>query len=263
MKKLLISITFLIVAINVNAQLDKDLIAYWPLDGNAQDISGNGHHGYFKSVNWLSDRGKHSSCVAFVDNNVSGIIISDDLSEIMKNSNFSLSFWFRKKPDATYSTGYPFRNECLTELGIHQSYFLFVGGKNIDISKEQWYHIVYAKASDSVRVYVNDTKVVSFIKTFSCLSGYGSQLADGLEGSLDDFRFYSRNLTHFDITQLYNLPSSCSTITGLEYTQSETPKILTKIVTPLGVEIKKGQAKSGILIYQYSDGSTKKVMNDD
>lgn len=262
MKKLLLFIVVALTTLNVNAQLNSGLVAYWPLDGNANDISGNGHNGYYKTVDWVSDRSSllNTGCAAYIE---SEIVISDDLSGYMRSTPFSLSFWFRKKQGATYSIGSLFQNSCLKDLGMNQSYFLYLGGKSIDLSKEQWYHIVYARGSDSVRVFVNNTKVVAFVKAFDCLAGYSSQLAPSLGGTLDDFRIYSRALTTSEVTELYNLPSSCKTITRFDNEQYTTSKTLVRIVTPLGVELKKDDAKKGIFIYQYSDGSTRKVLNTD
>ncbi len=246
------------------AQLESGLVAYWPFDGNANDVSGNGHNGLYKTVTWTSDRSSTAGCAVSVDQSVSGIVISDDLSGYFQNSSFSLSFWFRKKQGSNYSIGYVLSNSCTSfyDLEFTQSYSLFMGNKSIDLSKEAWYHVVYAYTGDSVRLYVNSQKVVSFARKFSCLSGYGSQIASELNGSLDDFRFYSRILSDKEIAQLYNLPSSCSFTTALEPEKVplENKKTILKRVDILGQEIQDWENYAGIALVLYTDGSCKKVL---
>lgn len=57
-----------------------------------------------------------------------------------------------------------------------------------------------------------------------------------------------------------NWSTSCGTITSIEDGHIElTPKTLVKILTPLGQEIQPERAIDGLFIYQYSDGSTRKI----
>ena len=57
--------------------------------------------------------------------------------------------------------------------------------------------------------------------------------------------------------------NNCTT-TGIENeAQRITNKSLIRILTPLGQEIKPEQAIDGLFIYQYSDGSVKKVMKNE
>lgn len=55
--------------------------------------------------------------------------------------------------------------------------------------------------------------------------------------------------------------TTCGTITGIEDGLNQsTLKTLTKILNPIGQEIQPEQATDGLFIYQFSDGSVKKVM---
>jgi hypothetical protein len=56
------------------------------------------------------------------------------------------------------------------------------------------------------------------------------------------------------------LSSTCGTITAIEDGLNEpTSKTLIRILTPLGQEIQSEQVTDGLFIYQYSDGSTRKI----
>lgn len=64
-----------------------------------------------------------------------------------------------------------------------------------------------------------------------------------------------------DASAIWN--SSCGVITSLDYEKSETlGKVLLKVITPLGQEINPKNCQGGIYIYQYTDGSSIKVMNN-
>lgn len=54
--------------------------------------------------------------------------------------------------------------------------------------------------------------------------------------------------------------TSCGTVTAIEDKFLYTNKKLIRILTPLGQELQPEQATEGLFIYQYSDGSTRKVM---
>src|SRR5689334_447033 len=57
MKHLLL-LALLTLAQLAQTQLNKGLIAYWPLDGNANDVSGHGHHG---TLTWSGGKAQSQS----------------------------------------------------------------------------------------------------------------------------------------------------------------------------------------------------------
>jgi hypothetical protein len=55
--------------------------------------------------------------------------------------------------------------------------------------------------------------------------------------------------------------TTCGIVTGIEEQELlHSNKTLIRILTPLGQELQPEQATEGLFIYQYSDGSTRKVM---
>lgn len=74
--------------------LQNGLIAYYPFNGNANDESGNGHHGTVNSVTLTPDRfGNFNSAFDFDGTNSEVQLVSSLLSP----SDFTISIWFRNE----------------------------------------------------------------------------------------------------------------------------------------------------------------------
>src|SRR5689334_10075189 len=88
MKHLLL-LALLTLAQLAQAQLNKGLIAYWPLDGNANDVSGHGHHG---TLTWSGGKAPSQSgdscALAF-----SGTLMEVPKSTAFLKDTFSISVW--------------------------------------------------------------------------------------------------------------------------------------------------------------------------
>jgi hypothetical protein len=151
--------------------LNDGLVAYYPFNGNANDESGNGHHGTVEDATLTADRfGSPNSAYRFD---------GKDYMTLNSMSNVSLSEW-------TLS----FWGSIITDKSD---------------SKNSWAHIVFTCDNNHTSYYVNG-KRIKF--KFNCVKlsnlliksnlGFGFRI-------IDDFRIYNRVLSDFEIQNLYNV----------------------------------------------------------
>ena len=79
------------------AVLDLDAIGYWKLDGNADDSSGNGHHGVATDITWLSDGPADDAPGAARGNGSTGVIHVSNDTALMPTGSMSVVAWVHKE----------------------------------------------------------------------------------------------------------------------------------------------------------------------
>ncbi|MBT4691813.1 MAG: hypothetical protein HOB73_00530, partial [Planctomycetaceae bacterium] len=214
--------------------LEQGLVAYYPFNGNAQDESGNGHHGEIKNVVLTRDRhGGEEKAFYFAGR---GQHIS--LPPFQYGSRFSVSIWansftesdiqlyLSKKPgDALDSV--QFYND---QRGDNHAYKAMVfSSDNLGIGRHaqhlpdtpgNWSHLVFTydggNTSSALRIYQHGVRAdtddfglgrsfVSF-NDLNVRSEIGSQNkgADSFHGILDDIRIYNRALSEAEVKALYD-----------------------------------------------------------
>ena len=79
------------------AVLDLDAIGYWKRDGNADDSSGNAHHGVATDITWLSD-GPHADAPGAARGNGStGVIHVSNDTALMPTGSMSVVAWIHNE----------------------------------------------------------------------------------------------------------------------------------------------------------------------
>jgi hypothetical protein len=212
------------------------LVAYYPFNGNANDMSGNGNDGVVNGATLLADRfGKQSSAMNFtgIDN-----YIDCGSMPNLNNSNISLCGWIYTAPRTTsyeasvivtnignYSTGYGFQvdlNNDLTGLRFHyrttpSSGNSIIANKAYTDSWKFFCAVTNHTGTQNICLLFIDGKLVS-TQSFSESINYtninhfliGNNIDGfrGLEryfkGSIDDIRLYNRALTESEIVALYH-----------------------------------------------------------
>lgn len=248
MRKITI-ILFLLAAFGLNnlfyAQVPTNgLVAYYPLNGNASDMSGNGHNGTLNGATLATDRfGNSSSAFSF-----DGINDYIDLSNYVSDFNFqqpaSVSFWVKTNsdnPEAVFSvtdgtTGYyatiiglgnnqtgTLTNEiAVASYRSNTSDFYLAGFTTTNrdtLFDNNWHHIVYVFNDVSTSIYL-DQQLLTITCNYGTNNGHygnvtnaakaviGTRYANSFgcfyNGSLDDFRIYNRVLNVTEINSLYN-----------------------------------------------------------
>jgi hypothetical protein len=205
--------------------LDLGLVAYYPLDGNADDTSGNGHHGAVIGSPAEVD-GVHGTALSFSGSEYIRIPDHPDLF----SGSFSTVLWI--KTDAAgairgaISKGQAFSPEVFRVLlldgGDVQFSFRANGDQSGSISTPygaylgNWTMITVVYASSATRMYINDQLVEE--KPFTSgplqsdrdvLIGAGAFDTDGETpvqrwlGEIDEVRIYNRALAEDEVRILY------------------------------------------------------------
>ena len=233
-----ISVVFSIGTSHVSADLTKNLVAYYLLNGIALDLTSNGFNGTIQNATPTTNRfGVSSQALAFNGAN-SFVTVSDSPQLRLATNDFTICGWVfetRITSDAN--------NTILAKRGSGSAngWILGIGGQNtIDLSRfdfgvsagginpniastqvvttNQWHHVavVYHNASQFIKMFVDgaldstasgfpspnaSTSVDMHIGNDSAASHYY------FNGILDDFRIYSRALTDAEVSQLYSGPA--------------------------------------------------------
>src|SRR5688572_4373785 len=227
---------------NAQVNLTQGLVAHYPFNGNANDASGNGHHGQLMNgIQLTADRFGASSSAYLFD----GI---DDYIKIIDNGafstpQFSLVIWFQSQSNALQNlVG---KRDFLTIAGSGGSqYQFFINyppfpgiGSNIVgntascsdatgssyvntgniICSNKWYMAVVTFDGARHKIYIDGVLVRDIPTSFNGMIACNSELRIGnwwnsdlipFNGKLDDIRWYNRPLNQQEVNALFNNFSS-------------------------------------------------------
>ena len=111
MKRKLVFVSFIVLVAVLNGAFASDMkgvIACYPLDGNAQDVSGNGNHGIAHCVTPVNDRFGAPNGAVWFDGISSYIDIGSVLNQVNNTEAFTLSMFIRADDLANYPSGKTF-----------------------------------------------------------------------------------------------------------------------------------------------------------
>lgn len=239
MKKFFFCLSLLSHTAFAQVDLNKGLRAYYPFDGNANDVSGNNNNAVFNNATLTKDRfGKSNSAYHF--NGKDNYMFIRNSPSLNLNNTISIAVWVRPtgfyrdichastilcKGGGNYEPGdYALRfDDALFTNGtgcsdtipdeIHQN-FRGTGTGLIAysplIEKDKWYSVVYTNDGTTARLYVNcELKYsVPYKETFTNNSDlYLGRTNDDffkfwMNADLDDLRIYDRALSVAEINKL-------------------------------------------------------------
>lgn len=199
------------------------LVAHYPFNGNANDASGNGHHGTVYGATLTTDRfGNPSGAYHFTASEHDYIRVPDHV-QLQITNNLTISVWMKHDPTAggfedivmkgnsTY--GFQFNNPSNDVLFHLRSN----GGSWRNLSsghnpvQDEWFNVVGTYDGITQRVYINGIQTNSANWTGS-IANYNDPLDFGYmvagdnawyNGELDDFRIYNRVLSASEVQDLY------------------------------------------------------------
>jgi hypothetical protein len=213
---------------------DAGLVAYYKLNGNCEDASGNGNNGIaYRNPFFTKDRFGFSDSACFFTYNYH--IFSYFKIGINKfpsgNQPRTISLWFQV-PEVSYDTSALFSlfdygttmYECDTCNG--ESFGIFARSEDIDnyvfcfhdggfkleashpMKLNTWHHVVITYRSSDLSMYVDgqlDKKVAHPLNTIlkDAFIGHWPYARDGI-GNVDDIRLFDRVLSENEIMALYN-----------------------------------------------------------
>jgi hypothetical protein len=217
------------------ADLNAGLVAHYPFDGNAQDVSGNKNHGIVKGPTLTQDRFKNAdSAYNFEGANHSIVVPSS--SSLNPANQLSIAFWIKingitnewspiiHKGGPALVSGHSNR-EYTVWLHRQANLAIASAGDNSGqhtlsskpITKGKWlfYTAVVDRRNHSMKVYLNGVLNTQSADSYSSFNNNNHELVFGGRGEgrstysppkavLDDIRIYNRALSADEIKQLYN-----------------------------------------------------------
>ena len=220
------------------SSLDTDLVSYYKMDNNWQDIKSSNHGIAYNEASFDSSEKKLGTHAGAFDgvNDYSGV----ETDDFAYTTDFSVSFWV--KPNDKTQWG---RMVDYSHYGAGGSHGWFFGWydqtSTVEFRLEQvasvqslttpnlthdgttWYHIVgtYDKTSEIAKLYVDGIEVDSIstsgTQTYTNISslGFGARInpspTEYLNGNLDGIGIWEKTLTPSEVGTLYN------TGDGIEY----------------------------------------------
>ena len=238
----LLTLLFCYLSILSVAQTPTDgLVAYYPFNGNANDESGNGHHGMVNGASLMDDRfGNENGAYEF--NGLDNYIALDDVIGNIGTADYTISCWilisgmdeentvFGKRDASSYGNFYQFGTGT-GKIGyeINESSFTdysFVEGETI-FNQGEWYHIAIKREQLTTYIYVNG--VAEKIETLpmvhdinnTAIAALGARFDNTdpigfFQGLIDEVYFYNRSLTDEEIKQLGGFTYSDTQLAILE-----------------------------------------------
>ena len=217
------------------------LLMHLPLDGNLNDISGNGNNGAFQGV---STNPGFSTAVYNQGLNFDGTNDYITAPSFDPGNTFSTSLWVNHDNIGALNTfiehanngnnrndfyiGYDNSiNQLTVELEDNNN---FEGGAcgnpkfctGIVLNSNRWYHVVVTVTPTTLNVYIDTTLAYTVTHSTTVSFGNGSWLLGGdtdnnpvtsanndyLDGRIDDVRIYNHELSQSEISALFGLTGS-------------------------------------------------------
>jgi hypothetical protein len=212
------------------------LVGYWPFNGNANDVSGNGNNGTVNGATLTTDRNGNANSAYSFDGVDDRIFINNSIFD--NGSNFTFSGWYflntNSNPNNGNNSHIILNTSPHNGLGIalnwgsSNKYSISVGNgapatswntlfnsqSNQNIEIQTWKFITLVKSSNTYSLYVNGVIDQTWIANNS-IQSYLYKLYFGgcdpiisnevINGNLDDIGIWNRALTQQEITNLYNV----------------------------------------------------------
>lgn len=210
----------------VEYDLNAGLIAYYPLDGNANDQSANVNNGTVFGATSTSDRfGNQNAAYSF--NGTNQYIQCPNQTYLNFGSgDFTISMWVSfannatnrfliGKSDGTFNNNkwIVYHNYSPTQFSFHINTAggnsKFSGSASWQLESNSWQHLVISKSGSNYKTYINAVKVTDASGTLS-VPNTSSDLTIGMvenvgwmSGKIDDIRIYNRSLSSSEIGILF------------------------------------------------------------
>jgi hypothetical protein len=227
MKRLIITLLViapLILGVSVYAQPVDGLIGHWPLDGNAEDASGNNLHGTLSGCTFVPDRFGIPSCaLAF---NGEGDYMSLPNMQPTANRSFSVSVWVWYQQFANWSrivdlgNGLQVDNIILANSSTTNDLCLQAVDGTVwnpqplcatnALQPNQWIHLAATVDSNAdATIYLNGEEIATGAVTISPVSRTSNYVGRShwpvdsyFHGMMDDLYLYNRALSNAEVRSL-------------------------------------------------------------
>lgn len=283
MKKLLFTITSLLLVITNYSQITNGLVCHYPLDGNLNDISGNNHNtNNLNYYSFVSDKDNNTNSALTFDGTTLGHGSYTGINGL-NDSALTLSLWFNHKylfnnaaiksniSAQNQSSGnyyFSFESYSLNDSATFTFYMYKTGFSIYDFltikTDTNWnlYTCVF-KSDDTLRMYLNDQLMAKKPIIFSGkLDFIGDKLNfnhstvqyNNFGSSYDEVRLYNRVLSLNEIQQIYNNSTYVN-----QFEKSNLPIYPNPVQSTFTIDTDKPIEQ--IKIYNYSGAIIKSILN--
>jgi formylglycine-generating enzyme required for sulfatase activity len=219
--------------INTSTPLNYGLVAWYPFDGNASDMSGNGNHGTVNGATLSAARHGHANKAYSFDGIDDQIIVANHSSVNFGQGDFSLVSWMKYTGSDRGALFYKYNGNTYNNLGFvfylvpeirSARLFLSDGVSRYDdmllpfnLPSSIWHQIglsinfgssavVFVDGVSQGIIQISDT-AGSIDNTNPLLIGSNDINSEFFNGSIDDIRIYNRALSSEEVSALYRLES--------------------------------------------------------
>lgn len=219
MKAYFFALLILVCVFNVNAQVNlaDSLIAYLPLNGNGNDVSGNGNNATVSAtgVYATQDRLNMNNAAMLFNGALENGMLDFGTSLLNNRTNFSMSFWFNP---ASLTNGMSLvGQDNLLETGFYTGanriivYHPTSGSVNVNLSQGAgvWQHFAITCSPTQMNIYLNGLLVNTLNGNYSLTNNTANTRIGGnvvnqnnnswFRGAIDEVRFYNRVITQDEI----------------------------------------------------------------
>jgi PKD repeat protein len=233
MKKVIFHSCLLLISISASAQIpshvpQNGLIGYWPINGNANDISGNGLNGVVTGATLTNDRFNEPNSAYFFDGNGDQIITPASIN--FASNDLTIAFWVKVTTQtpyhqiqfATSTNGHLSRGFAFSDARIAYIPSLsdcsspgIVGLSNFGIQTDVWTNLAFTINQNRTILYINgvskDTLLSGPVACSSIMQMVlGNDIAGGgsewFNGYFDEVGIWNRELSAVEIAAFYNHP---------------------------------------------------------
>jgi len=214
------------------ADITTGLVGYWPLDGDARDVSGNGLNGTIVgTVQFVEDRDNLPGAAALFPGVLTSYIDLGNPAALRYDGALSLAAWARvdsfetngriiARQGTTNQRGWTLNveNESNGHVGAFHiasaanTNLIHTTKKRIDFAPDEWFHIagVY-QPSQAMEIYINGrldnvlttgVPATQFINDANVYIGKRTDCCP-FAGSIDDVYVFNRSLSEADVFELY------------------------------------------------------------
>ena len=194
------------------------LFAYYPFNGDANDVTSNGNHGVTYNVTPAADRfNTPNACFQFAGNGGSHIKLTN-ASAVEFQGNFTVCAWIwyshgTEGPRVFSTAGYEIARGQNALISVNCA---IQGGAGVSSSNTypafKWQHLVWRRMDEKLALLVNGKfegetpapGLIDYSRGFIPeIGGNSGAPFDSFGGLIDDIRFYNRGLADEEVRSLY------------------------------------------------------------
>lgn len=213
------------------------LVAWYPFNGNAIDSSGNGRNGSVYGASLTTDRFGRSNSAYNFNGSSDYIEVSNHSSLSFTSKQFTFSFWVYFNSGSYRNQGVFCKRNGYSDFEYYFTKYNGSSGHNyesrmklwdlggmcdlyneprygINLDSLRWYNVIITGNGSVRKIYINNVLIDSGSNNSSCTAssgsgslrigtggGWGSN--DWMDGKIDDFGIWNRELTSTEISSLF------------------------------------------------------------